>query len=437
VVARWPRQHTLLLFFASCVPVIPSVVYVSGISDALLRADLTPSAFALSVAWLATLAEDPLQRRLPLSRARIIASIRQPILVTDPRGRIALSNPAAASLLGRTSTELEGSDARSLLPFDVLSEQASGVYKMYTRGQARTIEARIAPVQDRWRQSLGWIVQLVDRTEEARLEQAMERAVVALAARADALEEAGKAKTSFLATVSHELRTPLGAIIGFAELMKDGMAGTLSDRERETAVEIHETGTDLLHQVNSLLDLEKSEAGALGLRADSVDVDRIATELQHGFKRRAARAEVALLISPRGAGHTCTLDATKVRQIFSNLIGYLLNGTPVGGEVRVSLDARDGVLDVTCTQHGEGVEAPDTQALQEPFWQATGEGLGAGGSRELRLGMALVFRLLDLHGGEITIEQASTQLVRYRLRVPELDASDPENVTARPLEATA
>ena len=64
VTARWPRQHTLLLFFASCIPVIPSLIYVSGVSEPLLRADLTPSAFALSVAWLATIAADPLQRRL-------------------------------------------------------------------------------------------------------------------------------------------------------------------------------------------------------------------------------------------------------------------------------------------------------------------------------------------------------------------------------------
>ncbi|MCH2100070.1 MAG: PAS domain-containing protein, partial [Pseudomonadales bacterium] len=238
-------------------------------SESLLRADLTPSAFALSVAWLATIAEDPLQRRLPLSHASIIASIRQPILVTDSSGRIVMSNPSAAALLDRTSEDLEGRDAHVLLPFDALSERANGTYQMYARGEARIVEARIAPVQDRWRQLLGWIIQLVDRTEETRLEQATERAVVALAARADALEDAGKAKTSFLATVSHELRTPLGAIIGFAELVKDGMAGALTDAERETAIEIHETGTDLLRQVNSLLDLEKSEAGALGLRADS------------------------------------------------------------------------------------------------------------------------------------------------------------------------
>ena len=290
VTARWPRQHTLLLFFASCIPVIPSLIYVSGVSEPLLRADLTPSAFALSVAWLATIAADPLQRRLPLSHAAIIASIRQPILVTDSNGRIAMSKPSAASLLDRTSEALEGEDARTLLPFGALSERANGVYRMYAHGQARMVEARLAPVQDRWRQSLGWIIQLTDRTEEARLEQAKERAVVTLAARADALEEAGRAKTSFLATVSHELRTPLGAIIGFAELVKDGMAGALTEAERETATEIHETGTDLLRQVNSLLDLEKSEAGALSLRADSVDIDRIAIELQHGFRRRSTRA---------------------------------------------------------------------------------------------------------------------------------------------------
>ena len=431
VTARWPRQHTLLLFFASCIPVIPSLIYVSGVSEPLLRADLTPSAFALSVAWLATIAEDPLQRRLPLSHAGIIASIRQPILVTDANGRIAMSNPSAASLLDRTSEALEGEDARTLLPFDALSEGANGTYRMYAHGEARMVEARLAPVKDRWRQSLGWIIQLADRTEEVRLEQATERAVVTLAARADALEEAGRAKTSFLATVSHELRTPLGAIIGFAELVKDGMAGALTEAERETATEIHETGTDLLRQVNSLLDLEKSEAGALSLRADSVDIDRIAIELQHGFRRRAMRAEVALEITPPATGQRYVLDAAKIRQMLSNMLGFLLGRTPGGGRIRIAIAIRGGVLDIRCTQTGEGVEAPEVKALLEPFWQASGEESGAVGNRELSLGMALVFRLVDLHGGRLDVAQVDTQTATYHLKIPQLDASDSKGV--RPL----
>lgn len=432
ITARWPRQHTLVLFFASCIPVIPSLIYVSGVSESLLRADLTPSAFALSVAWLATIAEDPLQRRLPLSHASIIASIRQPILVTDSSGRIVMSNPSAAALLDRTSEDLEGRDAHVLLPFDALSERANGTYQMYARG-----EARIAPVQDRWRQLLGWIIQLVDRTEETRLEQATERAVVALAARADALEDAGKAKTSFLATVSHELRTPLGAIIGFAELVKDGMAGALTDAERETAIEIHETGTDLLRQVNSLLDLEKSEAGALGLRADSVDLDRIAGELQHSFRRRSERAEVALEITPPATRDRYMFDAAKVRQMLSNLLGYVLGRTPAGGEIRIRIAIRDGTLDVTCTQLGEDIEAPAVRTLQEPFWQAGSEMQGTASHRELSLGMALVLRLTDLHGGKFEIEQSNRQAATYRLRIPQLDSSDPEAVRPHALSAYA
>ena len=424
VTARWARQHVLLLFFASCIPVVPSVIYVSGLTDMLLRADVTPSAFALSVAWLATLAEDPMRRRLPISRSRIIAAMRQPVIVTDPAGRIVSANPAACRLLGAREDALDDQDATQLLPFLELAEHASGTHNFEIRGDTRVLETRIAPVRDRWNQLLGWIIQFSDRTEEVRLETAMERAVVALGARADALEEAGQAKTSFLATVSHELRTPLGAIIGFAELMKDGMAGTLTEAEREIAVDIHETGNDLLDHVNSLLDLEKSEAGALELRPDPVQVDRVGAELGRGFRRRLARADVELVLDAPKTGAVLMLDAGKIRQILGNLIVYIIHRTPPGGRIELRIRPAAGALELECAQRGEGVRAPDPELLLEPFWQAAGEGLGEGNTREPRLGMALVFRLVELHGGVITVEQEDMRTARYRLLIPELATAE-------------
>ena len=220
-------------------------------------------------------------------------------------------------------------------------------------------------------------------------------------------------------------------------MVKDGTAGALTEAERETATEIHETGTDLLRQVNSLLDLEKSEAGALSLRADSVDIDRIAIELQHGFRRRSTRAEVALEITAPTTGQRYLLDAAKIRQMLSNMLGFVLGRTPGGGRIRIVIAIRGGALDIRCTQTGEGVEAPEVKALLEPFWQAGGEESGAVGNRELSLGMALVFRLVDLHGGRLDVEQVDEQTATYHLQIPQLDASDPKAVRPLALQDSA
>jgi signal transduction histidine kinase/DNA-binding response OmpR family regulator len=270
------------------------------------------------------------------------------------------------------------------------------------------------------------------------------------------LEEANRMKSEFLANMSHELRTPLNAIIGFSEVMRDGLVGEISEQQREYINDIFESGQHLLYLINDVLDLSKIEAGKMMLEAEETDV----AALLHGslsiIRERALAHRIHLLIdAPENLG-TAWLDPRKVKQIIYNLLSNAVKFTPENGSVTLTASRRSReevtahtdtrpemhsgftseaaeFIEIAVTDTGIGIAETDLARLFQPFVQ-----LDSSLSRRFDgtgLGLVMVKKLIDLHGGAVSVasvqDQGSTFTVWLPYReAPSFAAAEPDIVMA-------
>jgi signal transduction histidine kinase len=217
-------------------------------------------------------------------------------------------------------------------------------------------------------------------------------------------ETANRAKSEFLANMSHELRTPLNAIIGFSEIIKKGMFGPLSVRYSSYGGDIHESGTHLLNLINEILDLSKLEAGHFELHDEEVDIAGVIQASKRVVGPLAEKGKVQLSENAENDLPQIRADERRIRQVLINILSNAVKFTPEGGEVRVqSLLRSDGVV-ITVSDTGIGIAPGEIPRAMEPFGQIDStisrkyEGTG--------LGLPLAKRLVELHGGTLTVESA-------------------------------
>ncbi|RKY04658.1 hypothetical protein DRP77_03275, partial [Candidatus Poribacteria bacterium] len=230
------------------------------------------------------------------------------------------------------------------------------------------------------------------------------------------LREANRVKSEFLATMSHELRTPLNAIIGFAELLLDGLCGELNEDQREAVSDIYESGKHLLAVINDILDLSKAEAGKMELHPQEFDLKEVLEEV------RSVMEEMI-----RGKGLTYVeripedlppiyADKVRIKQIMYNLLSNAVKFTPKGGRISVSVEHNDLEFTISVEDTGIGIREEDIPKLFEPFVQ-----LNFSYSREhggTGLGLALVKKLVEMHGGRIWVESEYGKGSRFSFTIP-------------------
>lgn len=218
-------------------------------------------------------------------------------------------------------------------------------------------------------------------------------------------EEASRAKSAFLAAMSHELKTPLNAVLGFSEIIKDEMLGSISPpRYRAYAADIHASGTRLLAIVSDILDVARLSGGAITLQARPYSAAALAEEAL-AMARIATRDGRPVRIDVPHALPLADADPQRLRQCLVNLLSNALKFTPEGGEVAVAAwVGPGGGLCFAVTDAGIGMAQEKIDAALEPFRQLDGslarrfEGAG--------LGLSIAKSLVELHGGTLRIASA-------------------------------
>jgi len=222
----------------------------------------------------------------------------------------------------------------------------------------------------------------------------------------EALEAAAagsQAKSQFLATMSHELRTPLNAVIGFADLLSTETFGPLNARQRDYLSDIRRAGAHLLELVNDVLDVTRLDAKGLVLENDEIDLAAVVGDAVGLVAVRAVEADVKLLVDCPSGAHYARMDTRRVRQILLNLLSNAIKFTPSGGDIRVLVRGHeDGGLALSVTDTGIGIAAQDIPVALALFGQVDSrlarkyDGTG--------LGLPLSKRLIELHGGTLTLK---------------------------------
>jgi len=225
---------------------------------------------------------------------------------------------------------------------------------------------------------------------------------------------AARAKAEFLANMSHELRTPLNSIIGFAALIRDGSPGD-PECVSDYAAAIETSGLSLLALLNDLLDLSQLGDDALALEEQPVDLARIIADCIEAITACARKSGVTLHLDLAPHLPWIIADPVRIEQILRHLLSNAIKFTPAGGIVSVSVAVDEGIA-LSVQDNGIGMAPRDVGRALEPFEQVDGSLVrrypGAG------LGLTLVKRLVELHGGALSIETASGVGTVVRAHLP-------------------
>jgi signal transduction histidine kinase len=231
-----------------------------------------------------------------------------------------------------------------------------------------------------------------------------------------ALQQATQHKSAFLANMSHELRTPMNAILGFTDLLLEGIYGDLDERVRKPVHEIHRSGQLLLGLINDVLDLSKIEAGRMELVLGDYTIGEILESVLTMARPLAEGKGLALDASIEGEIGPCYGDGKRIAQVLLNLVGNAVKFTR-SGRVEVRVAPTDGQVHYTVMDTGIGIPPENLDSIFDEFGQGdpsvTKEFGGTG------LGLTIAKRFLTMHGGRIWAESTRGVGSTFHVVVPQ------------------
>jgi signal transduction histidine kinase len=365
---------------------------------------------------------------------QIVDCLADGVVIVSDEGVIRFANPAAEQLFGRSSAELVGRE----FGFALSSADPTEI-EIVQRGNTPVV-CELRSVETTWEDEPAMLVSLRDVTDRKDSEQKSRQLEREKAARLQA-EEANQAKSDFLAVMSHELRTPLNAVIGYAELLDLGVAGTLSPAQRQQVGRIVSSGRHLLGLVSEILDLAKVDAGRLSVErvpvvaAEVVDAAMVLAQPQ-------AEARGLTLVVPSHLPHDVRFvgDRERALQILVNLLSNAVKFTAPGGTVRLDVvqderppESKELIgathwLALRVTDTGIGIHAENLERIFSPFVQGdrghTRRTDGTG------LGLTISRRLARLMHGDVVVQSVLGEGSAFTLWLPAPDESAAESAEA-------
>ncbi len=339
--------------------------------------------------------------RLEEERARLettFSGMVEGVLLTDREGNIVYSNPALREMFA-----LKGSvEGRSAL--EVFSNVAcdDAIREVIQKGEpvereivfekpgGRVLQVHFSAVRRDGKLS-GVVSVFHDLTEIRRLEEV---------------------RRDFIANLSHEMKTPLTAIRGYSETLLEELAADSEEKRRPVEV-IFRHATELSHLMENLLNLSRIESGKEEIRTEAVALRPFVDRLFERFLNQARLKRIELRNEIKETAQPVAADPSKLNQIFSNLVDNALKYIPEGGKVWIRSREGAGGLEIEVEDNGPGIPEADRERIFERFYRVdkarSRETGGAG------LGLAIVKHLVELHGGQISVESAPGRGSKFTL----------------------
>jgi signal transduction histidine kinase len=220
----------------------------------------------------------------------------------------------------------------------------------------------------------------------------------------DRLQELDRLKSRFLSNVSHELRTPLAGIGSLVDNMLDGVTGELNDKQTRYIAGIKESSERLARLINDLLDLSVIESGKMKLEPTQFSASDLINQVAESFRPVAATRSVTLTASLPDGNHLAWGDRDKITQVLTNLIDNAIKFTPQDGNVRVAISptGNDDWLSISVSDTGPGISEDERAQIFDEFYQI--DRPGEEKAKGVGLGLAISKKLIDMHGGVISVD---------------------------------
>ena len=414
-------------------------------------------------------------------RTTILNGIGDAVIATNQQGSITFMNPVAERLTGWTQEEIlyrplqnafnllekEG-DSSNENEAPAMTEWPADTFLIAKNGTKRPIDHNVSPIKDEYGNLVGHVIVFRDvserrkiehtlhrhrnhleelvkeRTsdlltanqqlskeisERKRVEQALEAERTSLAKRVaertielnmanTELAHAARLKDEFLANMSHELRTPLSAILGFSEILMEQTQGPLNPPQQKSLQTIAQSGRHLLSLINDILDVSKIEAGKIELEIDLVSIELVSQVSIQFVRQMAKQKNIQLFLKLAASLPTLWADERRVKQILVNLLTNAVKFTLPDGKVGLEVygDTQRDVIHFTVWDSGIGIAEEDMTRLFQPFVQADSSLARHHGGTGL--GLVLVSRLTDMHGGGISVQSKKGEGSRFTITLP-------------------
>ncbi|MBM4135760.1 MAG: response regulator [Nitrospira sp.] len=410
---------------------------------------------------------------LKLKLSNLIETSNDIVLITDSAGQINIVNERAVKMLGYTREELRGRTIDSIVTDgsweDVQKEldrksALSGYEIAVTDSEGREFYVRInaSVIKEKDGTTSGSIFVLRSLKEERNLKRALEDKTRALEELNENLEKkvierteelkkinrelerANQLKGRFIANMSHELRTPLNSIIGFSDILLEKTFGDINETQERYIRNIYSSGNHLLELINNVLDIAKIEAGRYEMTYETFLIENAIDEVINIMKSLAENKSIDIKVSIDEGISSITADRVKLKQVLYNLLSNAIKFTPEGGMVGVDVYKEINVegrypwampglefVKFSIWDTGIGISPEDNEKIFDEFEQANStfsRKYGGAG-----LGLALTKKLVELHGGNITVESIPGEGSTFSFLIPvtsPVESKVPESVGA-------
>ena len=372
---------------------------------------------------------------------RIVETSQEGVFVFDANWQLSFANAQFQQILGYAPGELLGKPIDDIiLQEDKTAHEKrkarqmagiKGVYEnAYRRkdGTAVWLQISISPLIEKGKLvgSFGMATDITERklaeeqllTLNAQLEERVRERTLELHQTNIELEDANRAKDEFLAMMSHELRTPLNSILGLSESLLEQRRDPLSDYQQKSLEIVQASGQHLLELINDILDLSKLDAGKFDIYPQVVEVASLCQSSLTFVKQQAIQKSILLACQEDEAVSKIYADPRRLKQILVNLLTNAVKFTPEHGTVTLQIhaDAARNRIQFSVIDTGIGIAAESMNRLFQPFVQVDSslnrqfEGTG--------LGLVLVQKLIDLHGGSVEVESEVGRGSRFTINLP-------------------
>ena len=325
------------------------------------------------------------------------------------------SNPK--DIIGKDDTQMGWRDQAELYRNDDRQVIESGKPKLQIEEIQTTPEGKIIslltskmPLLNSEGEISGVLGTYMDISERKQNEKLIRQHANELEARVDErtaeLVRANRTKDEFLANVSHELRTPLSSILGYSEILLEGIYGPVNEKQKQAMEVIQGSGQHLLGLINDILDVSKIESGKFELQLEDTPVEFVCQSSLVFIKQLALKKSITVEYSQPSSVPMIHADPRRLKQVLVNLLNNAVKFTPEHGKVRLEVQADQNTdqIQFSITDTGIGISPEDLMKLFKPFIQVDSalsrqyEGTG--------LGLSLAKKLVEMHGGSIGVESA-------------------------------